>query len=427
MTTATTEKQLDLPAYAREVASAARAASVELAQVSSAVKNAWLQSAATELRAQTEAILAANQRDLAAAPDYGLTPAAVDRLKLTPARIAAISQALVEIASLPDPVGELIEGHIRPNGLEIQKVRVPLGVVFFIYESRPNVTADAAAICLKSGNAVILRGGKEAAHSSQAIVKILRECLIRHGLPAAAVQIVETTDRAVVGHFLELAQYIDVAIPRGGEALIRRVTAEAKMPVIKHFDGNCHVYVDEHADLDLAEKIIINSKCQRMGVCNTAESLVIHAAVAKDFLPRIAAALAARGVELRGDERTRRMVPAATPATEEDYGKEYLGPILSCVVVDTLPAAIEHIGRYGSKHTDAIITRDLAAARAFAARVDSSAVMINASTRFNDGGEFGLGAEIGISTDKFHARGPCGLKELTTYKYIVYGTGQIRE
>jgi glutamate-5-semialdehyde dehydrogenase len=302
-----------------------------------------------------------------------------------------------------------------------------LGVVFFIYESRPNVTADAAAICVKSGNAVILRGGKEAIHSSQAIVELLAEAAEDCGLPTDAVQMVNTTDRAAVGKFLGMPQFIDLAIPRGGEGLIRRVAAEAKMPVIKHFDGNCHVYVDSAADLKMAEAILINSKCQRMGVCNAAESLLIHADVAAEFLPVLGKALAEQGVEIRGDERTCELFPAAKPATDADYGAEFLGPVISSRVVGSVEEAIDHINRYGSKHTDTIVTADAEAAREFAVRVDSSAVMINASTRFNDGGQFGLGAEIGISTDKFHARGPCGLEELTSYKYVVHGNGQVRE
>ena len=328
---------------------------------------------------------------------------------------------------MPDPIGEVIRSTTRPNGLRIDKVRVPLGVVFFIYESRPNVTADAAAICVKSGNAVILRGGKEAMHSSQAIVDVLHEAADEVGLPADAVQLVSTTDRAAVGKFLAMPQYIDLAIPRGGEGLIRRVAAEAKMPVIKHFTGNCHVYIDAAADLDMAREIVLNSKCQRMGVCNAAESLVVHADVAGEFLPAIGRALAKHGVEIRGDERTCELVPNAKPASDEDYAAEFLGPIISSRVVGSLDEAIEHINRYGSKHTDAIVTSDSKASREFAERVDSSAVMINASTRFNDGGQFGLGAEIGISTDKFHARGPCGLEELTSYKYVVHGDGQVRE
>jgi glutamate-5-semialdehyde dehydrogenase len=299
--------------------------------------------------------------------------------------------------------------------------------VFFIYESRPNVTADAAGICIKSGNAVILRGGKEAIHSNQAIVTILDAAAEEVGLPAHAVQLVSTTDREAVGHFLALDEYIDLAIPRGGEGLIRRVAAEAKMPVIKHFTGNCHVYIDRAADADMAERITVNSKCHRLGVCNAAESLVVHAEIAPVLLARIAAALVAQGIEIRGDAPTRKLVPQAKAASDEDYATEYLGPIISVKIVDDLEAAIAHINRYGSKHTDAIVTNDLASARQFVAGVDSAAVMVNASTRFNDGGEFGLGAEIGISTDKFHARGPCGIKELTSYKYVAYGTGQIRK
>ena len=332
-----------------------------------------------------------------------------------------------EVAALPDPIGEVIESSKRPNGLDISKIRVPLGVVFFIYESRPNVTADAAAICLKSGNAVILRGGKEAAHSSRAIVDILQEVAAVFGLPADAVQLVSTTDREAVGHFLSLAELIDVAIPRGGEGLIRRVSNEATMPVIKHFAGNCHVYVDAAADLAMAEAVVVNSKCHRLGVCNACESLLVHSDVANEYLPAIAKALIAKGTEVRGDDRTCELVPDATAATDEDFAAEFLGPIISVKVVGSADEAISHINRYGSHHTDSIVTTDLATARKFAASVDSSAVMINASTRFNDGGQFGLGAEIGISTDKFHARGPCGLKELTSYKYVAYGNGHVRE
>lgn len=420
-------EQVDLASYCLETARKAKRASRALAAVSGAVRNHWLRESAAALRASIEPILAANQLDLAAAPSYGLTDAAIDRLKLTPARIEDIAIGLEQVAALPDPLGEIIESSIRPSGIDVQKVRCPLGVVFFIYESRPNVTADAAAICLKSGNAVILRGGKEALHSSQAIVSILVEVADRTGIPAGALQLVDTTDRAAVGHFLKLDGEIDVAIPRGGEGLIRRVVEEARMPVIKHFNGNCHVYVDQYADLAIATKVTINSKCHRLGVCNAAESLLVHQDVAAAFLPMIAPALTERGIELRGCEATRQIVPTAKPATDEDFFTEYLGPIISIKVVASLEAAIEHINHYGSKHTDAIITRDLAASRKFAVEVDSAAVMINASTRFNDGFQFGLGAEIGISTDKFHARGPCGLKELTTYKYVVYGEGQIRE
>jgi glutamate-5-semialdehyde dehydrogenase len=419
MATVTKNTTVPLEDYCRDVAQRARDASQVLGTISAAKKNAWLVRSAALLRKEATAIIQANIIDLEAAPGYGLTPAEIDRLKLTNERVEAIAKGLEEISALPDPVGEIIEGTRRPNGLEIQKIRVPLGVVFFIYESRPNVTADAAAICIKSGNGVILRGGKEAAHSSRAIVELLQAALVECGLPSDAVQIVNTTDREAVGHFLRLPEFIDVAIPRGGEGLIRRVSSEAKMPVIKHFDGNCHVYVDRAADLEMAERITINSKCQRMGVCNAAESLVIHKDIAAQFLLRIGQSLTERGVEIRGDERTRKLLPDAKAATEKDYATEYLGPVISCVVVDSVQDAIAHINHYSSKHTEAIITNDLRAAREFTARIDSAAVMVNASTRFNDGGEFGMGAEIGISTDKFHARGPCSLKELTTYKFSI--------
>jgi glutamate-5-semialdehyde dehydrogenase len=423
----TTTQSTPLQQYCLDVAQRAQRAARELAAATGRQKQQWLQRSAQLLRERRREIEEANAQDIAAAPGYGLTAAATDRLRLTGERIAAIAAALEEIALLPDPVGEIIESSIRPNGLEVQKVRVPLGVIFFIYESRPNVTADAAALCVKSGNAVILRGGKEAAHSSRAIVDILAEALAEAGLPRDAVQLVNTADREAVGHFLRLDQYISLAIPRGGKGLIRRVAAEAQMPVIKHFTGNCHVYVDAAADLDMALWLSINSKCQRLGVCNAAESLLVHADVAAEFLPRIGEELQARGVEIRGDERVRELVPGAVEATETDYSTEYLDAIISAKVVGSLREAIEHINHYGSHHTDAIVTGDLAAAREFAQAVDSSAVMINASTRFNDGGEFGLGGEIGISTDKLHARGPCGLKELTSYKYVVYGRGQVRE
>jgi len=348
-------------------------------------------------------------------------------LRLDPERIQGIATALLEIVALPDPVGEVIEGFTRPGGLQIQKTRVPLGVVFFIYESRPNVTADAAAICVKSGNAVILRGGKEAIHSSQAIVEVLSRTAEREGLPAGAVQLVGTTDRDAVGHFLKMDDLIDVTIPRGGEGLIRRVASEASMPVIKHFDGNCHVYVDADADVEMAARLVENSKCQRMGVCNACESLLLHQSIAEQALPVIADRLRKHQIEMRADSRAEKIVTGTVPATAADWGTEYLGPIISIAVVDSLEEAAEHINRFGSHHTDAIVTNQIASANQFTKLVDSSAVMVNASTRFNDGGMFGLGAEIGISTDKFHARGPCGLRELTTYKYIVHGEGQIRE
>ena len=417
----------ELREYCQEVARRAKTAAAELARVTGGQKNAWLRRGARMLRERSGALAGANGLDLAAAPGYGLTPAQVDRLRLTPKGIESIANALEEVAMLADPIGEVIWSSIRPNGLAVYKVRVPLGVIFFIYESRPNVTADAAALCVKSGNAVILRGGKEAAHSSKAIATILSEAAAEVGLPGDAVQLVATADREAIGHFLRMPEYIDLAIPRGGEGLIRRVTAEAKMPVIKHYTGNCHVYLDRAADPDMAEKLVVNAKCQRMGVCNAAESLVVHADVAATLLPRVCRALIERGIEVRGDDRTRQLLPEVKPATEEDYRTEYLGPVISVKVVDTLEEAIEHVNRYGSQHTEAIVTGDLAAAREFTARVDSSAVLVNASTRLNDGGEFGLGAEIGISTDKFHARGPCGINELTSYKYVCYGNGQVRE
>ena len=416
----------DLREYCLDVAQRAIRASAALTQVTGAQKTQWLRRSAALLRQRGEALTEANQKDIDAAPGYGLTDAQIDRLRLTPERIESIAVALEEVSMLPEPIGEVISSSVRPNGLVVEKVRVPLGVVFFIYESRPNVTADAAALCVKSGNAVILRGGKEAVHSNQAIAAVLAEAAIEAGLPADAVQLVATTDREAVGHFLRMPEYISVTIPRGGESLIRRVSEEARMPVIKHYAGNCHVYIDRAADAEMAEQIVVNSKCQRMGVCNAAESLVVHAEVAETLLPRIGKALLAQGIEIRGDEITCKLLPEAKPATDEDYGYEYLGPVVSVKVVESLDEAVEHINRYSSQHTEAIVTRELAAAREFATRIDSSAVMINASTRFNDGGEFGLGAEIGISTDKFHARGPCGINELTSYKYVVYGSGQVR-
>ncbi len=419
-------KQRDLRQYCVDVAVRAHRASAKLATVSGQQKIDWLHCSAEALRREIDSLVAANQQDLDAAPGFGLTEAAIDRLRLTPAQIENLAAALEEIAALDDPIGEIIESTVRPNGLEIQKVRVPLGVVFFIYESRPNVTADAAALCVKSGNAVILRGGKEAAHSNRAVADILIATLSDFGLPTDAIQLVNTPDREAVGHFLKLDEYIDVTIPRGGESLIRRVVAEARMPVIKHYDGNCHVYIDCNADLNMAAEVTLNSKCQRYGVCNAAESLLVHADVASEFLPGLGNALKQQDVEVRGDARTCELIAGATDATEADYRAEFLAPIISVKIVASLQEAIDHINHFGSHHTDAIITGNLNTARQFAVSVDSAAVMINTSTRFNDGGQFGLGAEIGISTDKLHARGPCGLKELTSYKYVCYGNGQIR-
>lgn len=410
----------------RSWAAEARGAAGQLARVTTQQKNDWLLASAEQLLSRSEEILAANALDLAAAPGYGLSAASIDRLTLTPARIRAAAEGLRQVAALPDPVGEVREGSVRPNGLQILKVGVPLGVIFFLFESRPNVTVDAAALCVKSGNAVILRGGKEAAHSNAILHRIMADQLPRFGLPASAVQLVSTTDRDAVGYLLKMNDFIDLTIPRGGESLIRRVAAEATMPVLKHYQGICHVYVDKAADLTMAESIIINAKCQRPGVCNAAECLLVHADVAATFLPQVGEALRAKGVEIRGCPTTCQFIPQARPAEDHDYDTEFLDLILAVKVVPDMAMAVDHIALHGSKHTDAIVTRDLPTSQEFIRQVDSAAVVVNASTRFNDGFELGLGAEIGISTDKFHARGPCGLRELTTYKYVVTGSGQIR-
>jgi glutamate-5-semialdehyde dehydrogenase len=412
--------------YAEALARRARDASRLLGTIIGARKNAWLHHAASSLEKRAEEVLAANANDVAAAETH-LSAANLDRLRLTPERIRAAAHGLREIVALPDPIGRVLDSNVRPNGLHIHKVSVPLGVIFFIYESRPNVTIDAAGLCVKSGNAIILRGGKEALASNTALHAILQDSLRACDLPSDAVQLVNTPDRDVVGQLLRLNQFIDLAIPRGGESLIRRVADEATMPVLKHYMGNCHVYVDRAADLAMAERIIVNSKCQRTGVCNAAESLLVHQDVASAFLPKAAAKLLEKGVELRGCPATCALIPQAKQATDADYAAEFLDLILSVKVVQHIDEAIAHITRFGSQHTETIVTSDLAAAQRFTSEVDASAVMVNASTRFNDGFEFGLGAEIGISTDKFHARGPCGLQELCSYKYVVYGNGQIRE
>lgn len=417
---------MNLEEYCRSIAVRAKSAQELLALCETSQKNAWLNSSADALTTQTDAILTANQLDIQAAPTFGLNAAAVDRLTLTSARIKSMAAGLRQVAALPDPVGEVREEQVRPNGLHVQKIGVPLGVIFFLFESRPNVTADAASLCVKSGNAVILRGGKEAIHSNRAIFEILTQQLELNGLPRDSVQLVTSTDRDAVSEFLKLGNLIDLVIPRGGESLIRRVTAEATMPVLKHYRGNCHVYVDEFADLDMAERIIINSKTHRPGVCNAAESILVHSAIAGKFLPRITSALAAKSVEIRGCPETKRIVPSVLEANEEDYAAEFLDLIVSLKVVPDIQSAVRHINTYGSKHTDAIVTTDERRVEQFTRVVDSAAVMVNVSTRFHDGFELGLGAEIGISTDKYHARGPCGLKELTTYKYLVTGTGQIK-
>ncbi|HAD59190.1 MAG TPA: glutamate-5-semialdehyde dehydrogenase [Planctomycetaceae bacterium] len=416
----------DLSQYADTVAQNARAATTELASATGEQKLAWLRRCAAALVSHSDEIIAENARDLAAGEEKGLSSAMLDRLKLTPERLQSLADAVVEIGQLPDPVGEIINSNRRPNGLLVTKIRVPLGVVFFIYESRPNVTVDAAALCVKSGNAVILRGGSEAFHSNTVLHRILSDCLAEEGLPRHAVQLVETTDRAAVGEFLSRGNLIDVTIPRGGKSLIERVAKEATMPVIKHFDGICHVYIDANADQQMATAITINSKCQRPGVCNAAETLLIHKDAADRFWPDLAAQLQQAGVELRCCDRSANGIENVRPATDADYATEYLELTLSVRIVDSIEQAADHIREFGSGHTETIVTNDLAAANYFQTMVDSSAVMINASTRFNDGGEFGLGAEIGISTDRFHARGPCGLREIMSYKYVVHGSGQIR-
>jgi glutamate-5-semialdehyde dehydrogenase len=408
------------------MAERARLASRQLAVVRGDAKNRWLLESAEAIDARSGEILEANAEDVAQAPALGLNAAAVDRLTLNPKRLSSIRKALVDVAQLPDPIGEVVESSRRPNGLEVTRVRVPLGVIFMIYESRPNVTVDAAALAVKSGNAAILRGGKEAIRTNRALHEVLASGLEPSGLPQHAIQLVSTTDRDAVGHLLALDKLIDLAIPRGGESLIRRVAEEATMPVLKHYTGNCHVYVDADVDESSAIPIVVNAKAQRPGVCNAAETLLVHRLAAPSFLPKVANALKAAKVEIRGDTETCRLVPWAQPAVSEDWDTEYLDLILAVAVVDSIESAIAHITRHGSGHTEAILTRSLDSARKFVAEVDSSAVIVNASTRFNDGGELGLGAEIGISTDKFHARGPCGLRELTSTKWIVFGDGQVR-
>lgn len=416
-----------LAAQIEELGRRARAAARVLALCPRAAKDAALQAMADALEADEAALLAANAQDLEAAPGFGLNAAAIDRLRLTPDRIRAMARGVREVADLADPVGGIIREWTRPNGLHITKIRVPIGVVGIIYESRPNVTADAAVLCLKSGNACILRGGKESLHSNLAIARALSSGAVAAGLPADVIQLVPFTDRDGVRLLAQMDRHLDVIVPRGGHALIKAVVEHARMPVIKHYHGVCHVFVDKAADLTMAARIVMNAKCQRPGVCNALETLLVHRDVAEAFLPAVAAELRAAGVELRGDERTREVLGADTKAaTEADWTEEYLDLILSIRVVDSLDDAVDHIENYGSHHTDTIVTAEEEAARRFLAAVDSATVLWNASTRFSDGGEFGFGAEIGISTDKLHARGPMGLEELTTYKYLVRGDGQVR-
>jgi glutamate-5-semialdehyde dehydrogenase len=417
----------NLEQYAVDMARAAREAGRKLAVTSGRQRNDALLAMAAGLRAQADKLVAENGRDLAKAPEYGLSPAMIDRLRLDKTGVEKIAKSVEEVAAQANPVGQVMEGSVRPDGLRIEKRRVPIGVVAIIYEARPNVTSDAAALCLKSGNACILRGGKESFYSNLAIGQVIAEAIAKVGLPGEAVQIVNTTDRGLVPILLKQEENIDLVIPRGGESLIRAVVAESRIPVIKHYTGNCHVYVDANCPLELAESVAINAKTQRPGVCNAAESLLFHKDVAADLLPTVCRKLQAVGVEIRGCERTRQLLPDAKPATEDDWAKEYLDLVISVRVVDSLEKAVEHINRYGSHHTDAILTHDVRAADSFAAGVDSGNVMVNCSTRLSDGGVYGLGAEIGISTDKLHARGPMGAADLTTYKWVVTGYGHVRK
>ena len=404
----------------------AREAAHRMATVESAVKRDALERVAGALERERAAIAEANERDIRAAEARGLAKAKVDRLRLSEKVLDEMAAGLREVAALPDPVGEITRMWIRPNGLRVGRMRIPLGVIGIIYESRPNVTVDAAALCIKAGNAVILRGGSEAFHSNQCLAALLRESLLQAGLPEDAAQVVGTTDREAVLELLKLEEYVDVMIPRGGEDLIRFVTENARMPVLKHYKGVCHVYVDDEADFDMAESIVLNAKVQRPGVCNALETLLVHEGVAAAFLPRMAAALRREGVELRGCERTRAVVPECVPASEEDWGAEYLDLILAIRVVGDMEEAVRHIARYGSQHTEAIVTRNFDKAHRFLQDVQSSLVLVNASTRFNDGYQLGLGAEIGISTSRLHAFGPMGVEELTTTKFIAWGNGQVR-
>jgi glutamate-5-semialdehyde dehydrogenase len=417
----------DIQAKILEMGRNARAASYALTSLSTQAKNDILRAMADGLLAHEAAILDANAQDLAAGQANGLPSAMLDRLKLDPKRLAGIANAVREVADLPDPVGELLSEWTRPNGLRIIKKRVPIGVIGIIFESRPNVTTDAASLCFKTSNATILRGGSEAIHSNRALAAALQQAGESHGLPPHSVQLVPFTDRASVEHLAQMDQYVDLIIPRGGKGLIEKVVSTARMPVIKHYDGVCHVYAHADADPEMTLNVILNSKCQKPGVCNAAETVLVHEAQASTLLPRLGAALATAGVELRADATALAYLPSGSKeATEEDWRAEYLDLILSIKVVASLQEAISHINAYGSHHTDTIMTGSQADAESFMHQVDSAVVMWNASTRFNDGGEFGFGAEIGISTDKLHARGPMGLAELTSYKYLVYGHGQVR-
>ena len=410
----------------RDMARKAKEASFRLAQLSTPTKNKALLMMAEDLERNQEGLIKENRKDLAAGKKAHLSSSLIDRLRLTSSVIRGMAEGLREVARLPDPVGEVVKMWKRPNGLMVGRMRIPIGVIGIIYESRPNVTADAAGLCLKSGNSVILRGGSEAFHSNQAIGKVLRKVLAKMGLPQGAIQIFPHTETEAILEMLQLEEEIDLIIPRGGEELIRFVTNHSKIPVIKHYKGVCHIFVDESADLEMATRVCLNAKVQRPGVCNAMETLLVHEKLAGRFLPRVAKALRKEGVELRGCPRTKKVLPGIKEAQEEDWFQEYLDLILSIKVVKGIEEAIEHIGRYGSLHTEAILTSDYQNAQRFLKEVNSSCVLVNASTRFNDGFELGLGAEIGISTSKLHAFGPMGLEELTTTKFIVYGEGQIR-
>ena len=420
------DQKLDVKSYVRGLGAAAREAARLLARANTQAKNRALLAMAQEIRARQAELLAANRDDVEQAKKDGRDAAFVDRLALTPALVEQMAAGLEQVATLPDPVGEVSERVKRPTGIEVARMRVPIGVIGIIYESRPNVTADAAGLCMKAGNACILRGGSEALHSNQAIAACVRAGLKSAGLPEAAVQVVEIADRAAVGELVTLHEYVDLIVPRGGKELIARLMRESRIPMLKHLDGVCHVYVDDRADPAMAVKIADNAKTQRYGTCNTMETLLVAEGIAAEVLPRIASIFRAKGVEMRADEAARRLIADAKAATEQDYYTEWLAPVVSIRVVPGLDEAIAHIAKYGSQHTDAIVTQDEARAQKFLREVDSSSVLVNASTRFADGYEFGLGAEIGISTDKLHARGPVGLEGLTTQKFVVLGHGEIR-
>ncbi|MDB5903933.1 MAG: glutamate-5-semialdehyde dehydrogenase, partial [Betaproteobacteria bacterium] len=418
--------KMDVQTYMHGVGREARNASRVIAKADTATKNHALTAIAQAIERTAQVLIEANARDLDAAREKGLDRAALDRLTLTEKGVAAMADGLTQVAKLPDPVGEIMNMRYRPSGIQVGQMRVPLGVIGIIYESRPNVTADAAGLCLKSGNAAILRGGSEAIHSNQAIAVCVHEGLKAAGLPESAVQVIETTDRAAVGELITMQDYVDVIVPRGGKSLIERLQRESRIPMIKHLHGVCHVYIDERADIDKALRIADNAKTQRLGTCNTMETLLVARGIAKQVLAPLAKIYLDKGIELRGDDESRAIVPEMKAATEEDWYTEYLDAILSVRIVDGLDAAMDHIAMYGSQHTDAIVTEDLTSARRFMREVDSSSVIVNASTRFADGYEYGLGAEIGISTDKLHARGPVGLEGLTSLKWVVVGDGHVR-